>query len=262
MIQDLVALIKKTEEEILEIYNTRDLDIVKKADESPLTRADVRSNEIIVEGLRSIVPEIPIISEENSDVSYQERNTWDKFWLVDPLDGTKEFINRNGEFTVNIALIEGGIPVLGVILLPVKDTIFTGEKGVGSFQINSNIRKRIKLSEITIKEDLIAVTSRSHLSDNTQKVLDRMGASSISAGSSLKFTLVAAGEADIYPRLGPTWEWDTAAGHAVAEASGAVVCGLDGNPLQYNKEVLKHEGFLVCRPELKDRALKEIGEVK
>jgi len=262
MINKLIALIRKAGEEILDVYNRRDLNVGKKADRSPITEADIRSNEVIIEELKLIAPRIPIISEENKSIPYAERKTWEKFWLVDPLDGTKEFINRNGEFTVNIALVENGIPIVGIILLPVKGIIFTGEKGIGAFQVetgaNGDIRTPLRVSAKTDKSTLLAAISRSHLSDKTKKFIKNINARTISSGSSLKFALVAKGEADIYPRLSPTWEWDTAAGEVVAEAAGAVVCGLDGKALKYNKEVPKHEGFLVCQPELKKKMLEEI----
>ncbi len=262
MIPDLIKIVRRAGEAILEVYNAADFSVEYKPDESPLTEADMRSNRIILEGLGKITPDIPIISEESKDVPYEQRSSWDKFWLVDPLDGTKEFINRNGEFTVNIALVEDITPVLGVILVPVKGDIFIGEKDKGSYRLPVSGEDKVRIeARKGLPEKLTAVASRSHLSDKARIFLENMYSDMINAGSALKFTLVAGGEADLYPRFGPTWEWDTAAGHAIAEAAGAVVCDLRGNSLSYNKKVLKHEGFLVCAPGVKDKALEEISNI-
>ncbi|MEA3489716.1 MAG: 3'(2'),5'-bisphosphate nucleotidase CysQ [Candidatus Omnitrophota bacterium] len=261
MIHELTDLIRKADEAVLKVYDAADFGVEYKEDDSPLTEADRVSNSIIIEGLRGIAPDIPVISEENAEVPYGERKKWKRFWLVDPLDGTKEFIKRNGEFTINIALIEEGDPVLGMISVPVQRKICYGSSGKGAFCVCDPGEKARSISVSTADRNPVAVVSRSHLSEKTAKLIRILDAETIGAGSALKFTLVAGGEADIYPRLGPTWEWDTGAGHAIAEAAGAVVCGLGGQSLVYNKEKLKHDGFLVCVPALKDRVLAEIRKV-
>ena len=264
MIEQLISIVRKADAEILEVYNSADQEIEYKADDTPLTEADKRSNKTITDGLREYFPDIPVISEENETVSAAERKTWEKFFLVDPLDGTKEFIKRNGEFTVNIALIENGIPVVGVISIPVKGLIYYGEKEKGAFCVRGKEPSSEPVTCLSIStgtDRLIAAVSRSHLSGKTEEIIKRLDAGTVSAGSSLKFMMVAEGKADFYPRLGPTCEWDTAAGEAIAGAAGAVVCDLSGRPLKYNKESLKHDGFLVCNSELKDRILAEISKV-
>jgi len=264
MIERLINIVRKADAAILEVYNSAETGIEYKSDSSPLTEADRRSNNIITEGLREHFPDIPVISEENKAVNFAERKVWEKFFLVDPLDGTKEFIKRNGEFTVNIALIENGIPVIGVISVPVKGSIYYGVKGQGAFRVGGEADppEPVMCPRVTAgQERFVAAVSRSHLSGKTEEIVRGLGAGTVSAGSALKFVMVAEGKADLYPRLGPTWEWDTGAGDAIAGAAGASVCDLVGRPLGYNKESLKHDGFLVCRPEIKDRILLEISKV-
>ena len=260
IINELISIVKKAGEEVLEVYDRADHGVEYKDDKSPLTEADKRSNDVIIEGLKRIAPLVPVISEENKEVPFNERKDWDKFWLVDPLDGTKEFINRNGEFTLNIALLEKKRPVLGIVYVPVKGIIFVGEKGKGAkkIDVSTGSEEEISICKGPGEEKLKAVASRSHINEETKNVVESLNADMVSAGSSLKFTLVASGEAHFYPRLGPTWEWDTAAGHAVAESAGAIVTDLEGNDLEYNKEVLKHKGFIVSMPGLIDRVVKEV----
>ncbi len=258
MIEELIGLIRKAGEEVLEVYDAgKNIGLEYKDDNSPLTEADRRSNNTITEGLKNLTPDIPVISEENRSIPYEERKNWGKFWLVDPLDGTKEFIKRNGEFTLNIALIEEGEPVFGMVSIPAKGMIYYGSKGEGAFSLSLTSEKTEKISnkDAVRAGKLKAVASRSHLSEKANLLVEALGADMVNAGSSLKFILVAKGEADFYPRFGPTHEWDTAAGHAIAEAAGAVVCGLDGKPLEYNKEIFKHDGFLVCTPSIKDKVI-------
>jgi 3'(2'), 5'-bisphosphate nucleotidase len=259
MLQQIIDVVRRADKEILVIYDKADVGVEYKGDDSPLTLADRVSNDIINTGLKEIAPDIPIISEENKEVPYETRKDWKRFWLVDPLDGTKEFIKKNGEFTVNIALIENGLPVLGVVSIPAQGKIYYGIKGEGAFRIDEEGKSpvRVEAKRRPGRSDgAAAAVSRSHLSEKDTALIEALGAETVKAGSALKFTLVAESKADLYPRFGPTWEWDTGAGHAVAEAAGAVVCGLDGKPLGYNKEVLKHpEGFLCCSDEIKDKAL-------
>ncbi|MCC6503142.1 MAG: 3'(2'),5'-bisphosphate nucleotidase CysQ [Deltaproteobacteria bacterium] len=242
----IMALAIKAGEEIMNIYS-RDFSVEYKDDSSPLTEADKASHEIIDAGLRKIAPDIPVISEEGEPIPYSERKSYRSLWLVDPLDGTKEFIKKNGEFTVNIALIEGSSPVLGVIYVPAKGVLYYGEKGKGAFkQERGDSPVKLKRTLLPVGSPVRALVSRSHPSPEVADFLKAYNvASCVEAGSSLKFCLVAEGSADLYPRIGPTSEWDTAAGHAIAEAAGCLVATLDGKPLTYNKESLLNPGFVV-----------------
>ncbi len=237
---------------ILEIYeSSRQLEISSKADDSPLTAADLAAHKIIVAGLRQLTPNIPILSEESANISWKERQTWTTYWLVDPLDGTKEFIKRNGEFTVNIALIENHEPILGVVYVPVKNILYAGVKGEGAYKqvLSSNdealeqeiLEQEIKVAKLPGNSDVRVVASRSHgggeLDDWIQKVEKYFGQIDLlSMGSSLKICLVAEGKADIYPRLALTSEWDTAAAQAILEAAGGVLKDIDFNIYRYNQK--------------------------
>jgi 3'(2'), 5'-bisphosphate nucleotidase len=249
----------KAGKEILKIYE-RDFNIQTKADESPLTEADLASNEVINSFLKETG--IPIISEENKQLDYAERKSWDKCWIVDPLDGTKEFIKKNGEFTVNIALVEKGQPILGVIYVPVTKELYYGDvrqsKGWKiKVENESNIEKLlIQENEIfpsnnKAKDIIRVVGSRSHMNDDTMAYVEGLkqeydSVEIVSKGSSLKFCLVAEGKADVYPRFAPTMEWDTAAGQAICEAVGLSVIDKGTNsPMVYNRENLLNNYFLV-----------------
>ena len=249
--------------EILEVYGT-EFTVDVKEDKSPLTEADRRAHNKIMEFLDGTG--IPVLSEEGKHLAYEERKAWGQFWLVDPLDGTKEFIKRNGEFTVNIALIEDGVPVSGVIYVPVKDEMYLGIKGKGAFKISEYTKHHEEHSDL---DDLISrgnalpsangrstftmVGSRSHMSDETMDYMERMKAEHgeveiVSMGSSLKLCLVAEGVADVYPRFAPTMEWDTGAGQAIALNAGCTVTEKDETtPLRYNKENLLNPWFIVKR---------------
>ncbi len=238
--------------EILAVYGT-EFDVESKDDKSPLTEADRRANDLIVHSLTHQFPNIPIISEENRQIPYEERREWQTFWLVDPLDGTKEFIRRNGEFTVNIALVEDGVPILGVVFQPVGDRLYWASRGEGAW-LSENDGHPIALEggpHYSSLSSITVVASRSHLTDEVRKFVDdlRSGGREVnflSAGSSLKICLVAQGLADVYPRLGPTMEWDTGAAHAIALESGRQVFSAEsGEPLRYNKENLLNPGFFV-----------------
>lgn len=231
---------------ILSVY-AQDFDVEIKSDKSPVTEADMKAHTVIVERLRELTPDIPILSEESAAIPFGERRHWQRYWLVDPLDGTKEFIKRNGEFTVNIALIENGEPIVGVVHAPVTGTSYLGSVAGGAFrkQGNSTQAIHVQSSAPSVKR---VVGSRSHQGKEVMEYLARLGAHEIvSMGSSLKLCLVAEGVADIYPRLGPTSEWDTAAGHAIVLAAGGhVVEAATGNPLRYNqKDSLLNPYFLV-----------------
>jgi 3'(2'), 5'-bisphosphate nucleotidase len=232
---------------IINVYSSGDTGESSKADNSPLTLADLASHAIIVDALSNLTPGIPILSEEAVEVSYLERSSWARFWLVDPLDGTKEFIKRNGEFTVNIALIENGQSVLGVVYAPVLDVCYFGAFGAGAFVKRGNTAaKPIAVKASVAGEPLKVVASRSHSDVRTDALLKQIGEYQfISMGSSLKLCLVAEGAANLYPRLGPTMEWDTAAAHAVVKAAGGVVCNMAGEELHYNKVDLHNPEFLV-----------------
>ncbi len=221
-------------EVIMQVYAT-DFAVRGKADASPVTEADEQAEAVILAGLRALAPEVPVVAEEEVAAG-RAPTVGNCFWLVDPLDGTKEFINRNGEFTVNIALVRDGVPVLGVVFAPALGRLFAGAQGVGAFMEDSQGRRAIHCREEPA-EGLTVVASRSHGdADALDRFLaGRKVAALRSAGSSLKLCLVASGEADVYPRLGRTMEWDIAAGHAVLLAAGGRVTTLDGAPLGYAK---------------------------
>jgi 3'(2'), 5'-bisphosphate nucleotidase len=232
---------------IMEIYDRESsLEVDYKADSSPLTLADKAAHQVIQKALEELYPEIPIISEEGKDIPFVNRSDWKRFWLVDPLDGTKEFIKKNKQFTVNIALIENNQPVLGVIYAPALETLYYGSKGRGAYKIKGGKVENISVSGRS-EGELTAVRSGSHASPEEDEVLERFNVkNSISKGSSLKFCMVAEGTADIYYRFGPTMEWDTGAGHAILEAAGGRVYlgSTMENPFIYNKENLLNGSFL------------------
>jgi 3'(2'), 5'-bisphosphate nucleotidase len=257
---------KKAGEAILEVYNS-DFNVEQKVDKSPLTLADKRSHEIIFHHLNSFTSHlIPILSEEGKEIPYEERKNWEHFWLVDPLDGTKEFIKRNGEFTVNIALILKSRPVLGVIYIPVKGLFYFGAEGLGAFKLEKSVLVRGKEGEMKLNElvkgsyrlplnnhksKFTVIGSRSHMTKETEEYINKLKEKHgeieiISAGSSLKFCLIAEGKAEIYPRFAPTMEWDTAAGQVIVEqAGGDVLTAKEGEVLKYNKEELRNPWFIV-----------------
>ena len=251
-IDSIGQIAKEAGSEVINIYQ-RDFDIEFKSDQSPLTEADSKSNDVIIKALRSLHPDISIISEENKKVPYSERSLWGQFWLIDPLDGTKEFIKKNGEFTINIALIRDGLPVLGVVYKPVDEILYVAEKNSGAFKTEkygkiSRISNNVHYSEL---EKIKVVASRSHLTaevnefiqdlENEGKIVEM-----ISVGSSLKLCLVAEGSANVYPRFGPTMEWDTGAAQAVVMESGRSVLNYETSELlNYNKESLLNPCFTV-----------------
>jgi 3'(2'), 5'-bisphosphate nucleotidase len=237
--------------EILEVYGADALPATAKADDSPLTAADLRAHRLIVEELGRLTPELPVLSEESAHVPFAARSQWRRYWLVDPLDGTREFLSRNGEFTVNIALIENHSPVLGVVHVPVTDTTYRGMPGGGAWrQHGAEPEAAIRVAEHSGMPVRI-VGSRSHRGDSLDAFLERVGPHALLAiGSSLKFCLVAEGAADVYPRLGPTSEWDIAAAHAVLLAAGGTLRALDGAPLAYNhRDALLNPFFVAYGPD-------------
>ncbi len=242
--------------QIMNIYNSGDFNIEKKGDNSPLTSADLAANTVINKYL--IETKIPIISEENKQLDYSERKDWKTCWIVDPLDGTKEFIKKNGEFTVNIALIENGKPVLGVIYVPAKNIIYYADSKSAWKQELSTKKPKFdhsdskEISPKKLEGKIRVVGSRSHMNKNTEAFISELKEKYgeeievVSKGSSLKFCLVAEGEAQIYPRFAPTMEWDTAAGHAICRATGLkVIDQKTGKEMIYNRENLLNNYFLV-----------------
>ena len=255
---------------VLEVYDT-DFEVEHKADDSPLTLADRRSHHIIVAHLSPT--SLPVLSEEGREMPYAERKNWRTFWLLDPLDGTKEFVKRNGEFTVNIALIRDGRPVMGVIYVPVQDMLYFGAAGKGAYKLVQAAGRIGAAPETPVDQEerfqavchasqrlplpspaptrITVVGSRSHSTPEVQRIVDDLKEQHgevelIAAGSSLKICMVAEGRAHLYPRTGPTMEWDTAAGQAIAEAAGAGLVVFDTEePLRYNKENLRNPWFVV-----------------
>lgn len=234
---------------ILNIYNNADdFGVEQKADDSPLTKADKASNDVIVAGLEQLRFQVPILSEENKEIPYHERKDFDYFWLVDPLDGTKEFIKRNGEFTVNIALVKGNEVVFGVVYVPVSDELFWAAKEQGAYLQQKGQDKQLQAASFRMTDaGLKVVASRSHLNDETKAFVDQLNTPElVSKGSSLKLLLVASGAAHLYPRLAPTMEWDTAAAQIVVEeAGGKVLQAGTEEKVIYNKENLLNPHFLV-----------------
>ncbi len=250
--QDLVELKKivlDACQAIMEIYET-EFSVEHKEDESPLTKADLASHEIIVEGLGRLFPHIPILSEESTVPRYEERSTWSEYWLVDPLDGTKEFVNRNGEFTVNIALIRQNEVVLGLVGVPVAGEVYIGDLDEGLAVLEAgDVSNELFGRSMADRLELTVVASRSHGGEKLEDFLGKMRKQfpeieKKSVGSSLKLCILASGGADFYPRIGPTNEWDIAAAHAVLRAAGGELFDMSGLPKKYNiKESLLNDDF-------------------
>ena len=251
LVHSVIEIAKLAGSGILDIYNKGkdSAGISYKDDKSPLTLADKASNDVICKSLKELTPSIPILSEEGKKINYSDRKHWNKFWLIDPLDGTKEFINRNGEFTVNIALIENGSPVLGVVYAPILDITWFGTLEQGSFKVKNNespeiINVKTPSDNSTVK----IVSSRSHANNpKLENYLNKFNQYElVKMGSSIKICLVADGSAHLYPRFGPTMEWDTAAAHAVVKFAGGNIINLNTNlELSYNKDNLLNPEFLV-----------------
>ena len=244
----IVNIAKEAGDKILQIYNNGSFDYQLKIDNSPLTEADIAAHNLITQRLKAITPEIPILSEESSSIPWQERKQWKYYWLVDPLDGTKEFVKKNGEFTVNIALIHQNDPVIGVVHAPVLNETWVGEQGKPAIKIEQGNTIVIKTKPYKQGRVYQVVGSRSHAGDSLNKFLQELGECQlISMGSSIKLCLVAEGKAHIYPRLGLTSEWDTAAAHAVVNSAGGEVVEFETKmPLKYNtKDSLLNPYFIV-----------------
>ncbi len=241
----LIDIVRRAGDAILEIYRT-DFDVETKDADSPLTQADLAAHRIIADGLKALTPEVPIISEESQPPEFDVRRQWQRYWLVDPLDGTKEFVNKNGEFTVNIALIENHQPVFGVVGVPAQDLVFTGDAATGeALKHGPDGSERLQGRKMTDGGALVVVASRSHGGERLEQFVADLGekfsdVSRTPVGSSLKLCILAEGKADLYPRLGPTSEWDIAAAHAVLAAAGGDVWTAAGEPMRYNTK----ESFL------------------
>lgn len=248
-ISELEPIARAAGAAIMSIYR-QPFEVEFKQDESPLTAADKGAHEVIVGALARLTPDIPVLSEESDAGVMQERLGWARYWLVDPLDGTKEFVSRNGEFTVNIALIDGGKPVWGLVYAPVLDKLWYGGAGLGAWRIDESGTAVIQARPHREGKPWRVVGSRNHLSQATLDYLARFGdiekgeVELISMGSSLKFCIIAEGGAELYPRLAPTCEWDTAAAQAVLEGAGGSVTQLDGTPLAYNKPDILNPWFV------------------
>jgi len=244
-IEDIENIAHEAGKAIMLIYK-KDFSVEYKDDKSPLTQADTKANEIICTALNKSYPEIPLLSEENKMVEYDERKEWEYYWCIDPIDGTKEFIKKNDEFTVNIALIYKNEPILGVVYAPALDEMYSAKKGEGAYKNTQKLPLKINKNK---KEKMFVVASKSHLSVETQAFIDKLETDEVrqvSKGSSLKLCMVATGEADIYPRLAPTMEWDTAAADAIVREAGKMTFQFEEDiPLAYNKENLLNPWFVV-----------------
>ncbi len=248
ILPDLLQLAKDAAKAIMEVYNqpANFTQVTLKSDNSPLTQADQAAHDIIAAGLASLTPEVPLLSEEGKLMPYEERRTWEYYWCVDPLDGTKEFISRNGEFTVNIALMQKNMPVAGIIYAPVTDELYYTDGQTGSYKQVGN-HEPVKLMVTGKTAEMIAVKSRSHAAPEEIIFLQNFPVvSDIKIGSSLKFCLIAEGKAQVYYRHGPTMEWDVAAGHIILAQAGGQITTPTGELFTYNKPSLLNGSFL-CR---------------
>ncbi|RXE93505.1 3'(2'),5'-bisphosphate nucleotidase CysQ [Pseudoalteromonas phenolica] len=248
LLEEILQLSVEAGDAIMGIY-AKDFNVEYKEDESPVTDADLAAHKVIAAGLQQLTPDIPVLSEESAGIDWTTRQTWNQYWLVDPIDGTKEFIKKNGEFTVNIALIKAGKPILGVVHAPALNVSYLAAEAVGAFKQCDEARIELKVTQKANTGLIKVVGSRSHPSPDLAAYLEQFDdVEMVPKGSSLKLCLVAEGEADIYPRLGPTSEWDTGAGHAVAEIAGATITQVDGSALTYNqKESYLNPYFIVSR---------------
>jgi 3'(2'), 5'-bisphosphate nucleotidase len=245
LLPEVIAVARAAGREIMTVY-AREFSVTLKDDNSPLTAADLAAQRVISAGLARITPQLPQLSEESAVEDIAARRDWRSLWLIDPLDGTREFVNRNGEFTVNIALVHEQQPVLGVLYAPAIGELYAAARGAGAWLVDEQGRHAALQAAPRAAQPPRVLASRSHRGTSLDALLLRLGAHTlVSAGSALKFGYLAAGRADFYPRLSPTSEWDTAAGQAIAEAAGACVVGLDGAPLRYNaRDTLLNPAFL------------------
>ncbi len=242
--EEVIDIVKKANQSIMNVYSNSDFDIKLKDDNSPLTEADLSAHRTISTGLKKINSQIPIVSEEDTNSTYLAKNS-QLYWLLDPLDGTKEFIKRSGEFTCNIALIKNSQPLYGFVGVPASGTIFHGGKNKDSFKITTK-SKRTQINCSPQKKPIRIIMSKSHINKETLNYIKKLNSeyTTVQAGSSLKFLKIAEGKADLYPRLGLTSEWDTAAAHAILEGAGGSVLQLNGEQLVYNKENILNPFFI------------------
>jgi 3'(2'), 5'-bisphosphate nucleotidase len=248
-LEQIIIIAKAAGDAIIQVYST-DFNVVKKDDNSPLTQADLAAHHVIVQALSKLTPDIPILTEESESISYQTRSQWHQYWLIDPLDGTREFVKRNGEFTVNIALIDNHVPVLGVVYAPVTGLLYYASHRQGAYkQLGASKPQKINTRVLSLNHSTIA-GSRSHSNEKMQQFMHKLeevtgvAPELISMGSSLKICLVAEGLADVYPRLGPTSEWDTAAAHSVLQEAGGDIVDMTNQSLRYNtKDSLLNPSF-------------------
>lgn len=248
LVRDIIRIAREAGHAILEVYASgADFEIVQKDDHSPLTKADRASNALICQALEQLTPQYPIISEENKEIPFAERRHYTHCWIIDPLDGTKEFIRRNDEFTVNIALIRDGRPILGVVYAPVLDEMYWGVRDGGAYVERNRKVEKLRAATFQLSDErLNLVCSRSHLNPETEAFVRQFKQPNlVSKGSSLKLMLLAKGAAHVYPRLAPTMEWDIAAGQVILEEAGGTVLNYNsGQPLRYNKEELRNPYFV------------------
>jgi len=247
-IEDVVEVAEAAGEAAMEHYDDVEVDVEYKDDQSPLTQADLAADTCIEERLDSLEVDLPILSEESAEVDWEDRHEWDAFWCVDPLDGTKEFLKKNDEFTVNIGLIQGERPSLGVVRAPALETTFFAAEGMGAFRKEGDDVEMITVAD-EVPDEVVVVVSRSHINDPTRAYVDRLEENhevdTMPTGSSLKLCMVAENSAQVYPRLGPTMEWDTAAAHCVVEQAGGTVEAAAGAELTYNEQDLHNPYFVV-----------------
>ncbi len=248
-IEQVIDIAKAAGDAIMQVYST-DFNVVKKDDNSPLTQADLAAHQVIIQALSKLTPDVPILSEESDSIGYETRRKWRQYWLIDPLDGTREFVKRNGEFTVNIALIDNHMPVLGVVYAPVTGLLYYASHTQGAYkQLGVSNSKKINTRTLNLKQPIVA-GSRSHSNEKMQQFMHHLqevageAPELISMGSSLKICLVAEGTADVYPRLGSTSEWDTAAAHCVLLEAGGDIVDMSNQSLRYNtKDSLLNPSF-------------------
>lgn len=247
LIDPLLHIVKKASDTILQIYNQGQYDIKYKLDESPVTIADIAANEIICQGLKDLTPEYPVISEENMETPYEVRKNFEYLWLIDPLDGTKEFMKGNGQFTINVALIHHGKSILGIVMAPYENKIYYAVKGCGAFMEYKGNVCRLNCNNISLSDEgLRFPISLSHINKDTKDYISSFNSPvTMPRGSALKFMMIANAEADIYPRMAPTMEWDTAAPHIIVEEAGGQLLQAESlQVLKYNKESLVNPGFI------------------
>jgi 3'(2'), 5'-bisphosphate nucleotidase len=247
LLPQVVTLVRAAGRAVMQVYREVNPAVEYKRDNSPLTQADMASHNIIVDGLVRLTPNRPVLSEESQEIPFEKRSSWHSYWLVDPLDGTREFLRRNGEFTINIALMEDSRPILSVVFAPAIDKLYSAYRGGGAWVAQGETTSPIRTAK-AVSGCMRVVVSRSHASgeEKLEGFSELAEACEyIVMGSSLKFCLVAEGAADFYPRTGPTMEWDTAAAQCIVEQAGGSVTDLEGNPMRYNKPALLNPGFVV-----------------